>query len=92
MKDFLFSSVFFGVFISLFGYEVGVRLKKKFGWAILNPLLIAIIIVIAALSHAESTLRKTQGVRVLGRYAVTLSGQKCAIWMMENTPTAQTED
>ena len=49
MKDFLFSSVFFGVFISLFGYEVGVRLKKKFGWAILNPLLIAIIIVIAAL-------------------------------------------
>ena len=49
MKVFLFSSVFFGVFISLFGYEVGVRLKKKFGWAILNPLLIAIIIVIAAL-------------------------------------------
>ena len=37
------------MFISLFGYEVGVRLKKKFGWAILNPLLIAIIIVIAAL-------------------------------------------
>lgn len=50
------------------------------------------IIVIAALSHAESTLRKTQGVRVLARYAVTLSGQKCAIWMMENTPTAQIED
>ncbi len=49
MKDFLFSSVFFGVFISLFGYEVGVRLKKKLGWSILNPLLIAIVIVIAAL-------------------------------------------
>ena len=36
--------------------------------------------------HAESTLRKTQGVRVLGRYPLTLSGQKSAIWVMETTP------
>ena len=41
---------------------------------------------IAALAHAESTLRKTQGVRVLGRYPLTLSGQKSAIWVMETTP------
>ena len=44
------------------------------------------IVVIAALHHAESTLRKTQGVRVLGRYPLTLSGQKSAIWVMETTP------
>ena len=44
------------------------------------------IVVIAALAHAESTLRKTQGVRVLGRYPLTLSGQKSAIWVMETTP------
>ena len=44
MKDILFSSVFFGVFVSLFGYELGVLLKKKLKWAILNPLLIAIIL------------------------------------------------
>ena len=44
------------------------------------------IVVIAALAHAESTLRKTQGVRVLGRYPLTLSGQKSAIWVMEITP------
>ena len=37
-------------------------------------------------THAESTLRKTQGVRVLGRYPLTLSGQKSAIWVMETTP------
>ena len=49
MKDLLFSSVFFGVFISLLGYEIGVLLKKKFKLAVLNPLLIAIIFVIAAL-------------------------------------------
>ena len=49
MKDILFSSVFFGVFVSLFGYELGVLLKKKLKWAILNPLLIAIIFVIVML-------------------------------------------
>ena len=47
------------------------------------------IIVIAALSHAESTLRKTQGVRVLGRYPLTLSGQKSAIWVMETTSASE---
>lgn len=40
------------------------------------------LIVIAPLTHAESTLRKTQGVRMMGRYDLVLSGQKCAIWLM----------
>ena len=40
------------------------------------------LIVIASLSHAESTLRKTQGVHVLARHPLTLSGQKSAIWLM----------
>lgn len=39
------------------------------------------LIVLAALSHAEATLRKTQGVRPLARYDLTLSGQRCAIWV-----------
>ena len=40
------------------------------------------LIVIGALAHVESTLRKTQGVRMQGRYDLTLSGQKSAIWVM----------
>lgn len=44
------------------------------------------LIVIAALAHAESTLRKTQGVRMLARYDLALSGQKSAIWMMTLKP------
>lgn len=40
------------------------------------------LIVVASLDHAQSTLRKTQGVRVLGRYDLTLSGQKSAIWVL----------
>lgn len=39
------------------------------------------LIIVASLAHAQSTLRKTQGVRPLARYDLTLSGQKCAIWV-----------
>lgn len=48
------------------------------------------LIVIASLAHAESTLRKTQGVRMLARYDLVLSGQKSAIWVM--TPKAEGDD
>lgn len=49
MKEFLTDSVFFGAFISLAAYEAGLLLKKKFKLAILNPLLIGTICVIAVL-------------------------------------------
>ena len=42
-----------------------------------------VLIVVAALAHAQSTLRKTQGVRVFARYDLLLSGQKSAIWIMQ---------
>ena len=40
------------------------------------------LIVLASLAHAESTLRRTQGVRILARYDLTLSGQRSAIWVI----------
>ena len=49
MKEMLENSVFFGVAISIFGYETGLFLKKKFKWSIFNPLLISILIVVGAL-------------------------------------------
>ena len=39
------------------------------------------LIVLASLAHAQSTLRKTQGVRPLARYDLTLSGQKSSVWV-----------
>lgn len=41
--------LYFGMFVSLLAYLIGMKLKKKFGWAVLNPLLVAIILVIAFL-------------------------------------------
>lgn len=49
MKEMITGSAFFGVFISLLGYEVGLFLKKKLKNPIFNPLLISIIFVIGAL-------------------------------------------
>ena len=49
MNEFLQESVFFGVSVSLVTYFLGVQLKKRFGFGILNPLLIAIACTIALL-------------------------------------------
>lgn len=49
IKEILCNSVFFGVAVSLFAYEVGLWLKKKTKMAICNPLLVSIIIVICVL-------------------------------------------
>lgn len=50
MSEFLQLSVFWGAFISLAAYELGLILKKKFKLAIFNPLLISIICVIGVLA------------------------------------------
>ena len=49
MSNFLENSVFFGVFISIITYEVGVLIKKKLKLAIFNPLLISIALIIVLL-------------------------------------------
>ena len=43
MDKMLSTSVFFGVFVSIAGYEIGLLLKRKFNLALFNPLLIAIV-------------------------------------------------
>lgn len=42
-------SVFFGVLVSLAAYSLGLALKIKTGWSLMNPLLISIILVICVL-------------------------------------------
>lgn len=49
MNNLLQESAFFGVAISLLGYEIGLLVKKKFKKAIFNPLLISVIFVILLL-------------------------------------------
>lgn len=49
VREMLEGSVYFGVAISLVSYVLGMYLKSKTKWALMNPLLIAIILVIATL-------------------------------------------
>ena len=46
MREFLSSSVYFGVFISILGFQIGLFCKKKFKAAIFNPVLISTAFVI----------------------------------------------
>lgn len=46
MNEFFQESLFFGMTVSLLAYGAGVWLKKKFRWSFLNPLLLAIVLVI----------------------------------------------
>lgn len=49
MRAILTDSAYFGVVISLLAYYIGTVLKKKLKWALMNPLLISVILVIGAL-------------------------------------------
>ena len=49
MNGFLSASSFFGAALSLLSYLIGLRLKEKTKWAICNPLLVSILLTMAAL-------------------------------------------
>lgn len=49
MKDLLVHSLFFGMVISILGYEIGLFIRKRYKKAIFNPLLISILFVMIAL-------------------------------------------
>ena len=47
MNEVIQNSTIIGIVISLLAFEIGVVLRTKLGWPVLNPLLISIILVIA---------------------------------------------
>lgn len=49
MKEMLENSAFLGVSISLVSYAIGMWLRRKTGWALMNPLFVSIILVVVTL-------------------------------------------
>lgn len=49
MREALLNSAFFGVFLCLISFQIGIAVKKRFKFALFNPLLVANVIVIATL-------------------------------------------
>lgn len=66
LKTMLEQSVFLGVFLSLGSYGLGMWLKRKTGWALMNPLLIAVVLVVAFLAiSGVSYTSYSNGARIL---------------------------
>jgi predicted murein hydrolase (TIGR00659 family) len=66
LKAMLEQSVFLGVFLSLGSYGLGMWLKRKTGWALMNPLLIAVVLVVAFLAISDvSYTSYSNGARIL---------------------------
>ena len=49
MREVFSGSLFFGVLISLLTYELGVYLKKRFDFALFNPLVVSMVLIIGFL-------------------------------------------
>jgi putative effector of murein hydrolase len=58
MHDFLAESVYMGVMLTLGTYCIGLWLKKKTGWTLMNPLLVSMVLCIAFL-YATGTEYET---------------------------------
>lgn len=64
-------SVFFGVFLSLSAYALGLLLKRKTGWSLMNPLLISIVLVIGVLLLTGVSYEKYSAGASLVSYLLT---------------------
>ena len=73
MKAFIAESAYFGVVISLAGYEIGLFLKKRLRSSLVNPLLVSIVLVMLALAALRVD------------YAAYYAGAKYLSWLL--TPT-----
>lgn len=60
MNEILTKSVFFGMFLTLVCYEIGLWVKKKTRLSVANPLLIATLIIIAVLIIVIIDMKKQQ--------------------------------
>lgn len=53
MDEMLKDSIYFGVAVSFFAYWIGMKCKEKWNFAIMNPLLISIVLIIGFLMAAD---------------------------------------
>lgn len=67
MKAFLMESVFFGSALTLAAYQLGLWLRRKLGWSALNPLLVAVLLIILLLAAGNIDLAAyDHGARYVG--------------------------
>ena len=80
MSEFLSNSAAFGVLVSLLGYFIGTRLKKRWNFPLFNPFLIAIIFTIGALLLLKVDYDHESGAR-----KAELEQQRARVKSLEST-------
>lgn len=83
-------SVFFGVFLSLSAYALGLLLKRKTGWSLMNPLLISIVLVIGVLLLTGVSYEKYSAGASLVSYLLTPATVCLAVPLYQ--PSRSSED
>ncbi len=83
MKEFFQHTVFFGVFISLFSYGIGVFLRKKTKLSLFNPLLIAILLTMGVLLWLDIDYETYEGSAKYLSYLLTPATVSLAIPLYE---------
>ena len=83
MKEFFQQTAFFGVFISLFSYGIGVFLRKKTKLSVFNPLLIAILLTMGALLLLDIDYEVYEGSAKYISYLLTPATVSLAIPLYE---------
>ena len=74
MQEYLSNSIFFGVFLTIFVYQMAVLLQKKTKITLLNPLLVSMIVIIAFLSVTGIPYETyEQGARLIGSFLTPLT-------------------
>lgn len=87
MNDVIQHSLFFGSLLTLGAYELGILVRKKWNYAIFNPLLIAIVLIVALLKICHIEYRYyEQGAKYLG-YLLTPSTAALAVPLYQQIQT-----
>ena len=83
MKEFFQHTVFFGVFISLISYMIGVFLRKKTKLSLFNPLLIAILLTMGVILWLDIDYETYEGSAKYLSYLLTPATVSLAIPLYE---------
>jgi predicted murein hydrolase (TIGR00659 family) len=74
MKEYFANSLFFGIFLTIFMYQVGVQIQKKLKLPIFNPVLVSMFAIIAVLVITDIPYETyEQGAKFIGNMLTPLT-------------------
>ena len=74
MQEYLFNSIFFGVFLTIFAYQLAVSLQKKTKLSLLSPILVAMIMIILFLTVTGIPYETYEkGAQLIGNFLTPLT-------------------